>query len=104
MISDVNAGTPAWQAICPPDDTRCAIQGLAGENNVSSHIFGFIERVIRSFQGAIDIGIYERRHADTNGDIGRDAFIEHMRDFQIVDPLPDSLRGLKGVFRTTAGQ
>ena len=53
----------------------CAIQGLAGENNVSPHIFGFIERVIRSFQGAIDIGIYERRHADTNGDIGRDAFI-----------------------------
>ena len=38
-------------------------------------------------------------NTDADGDIGGDAFVEEMRDFQIVDFLPDPLCRMTGVFK-----
>lgn len=78
--------------------------GVADQNVVTSKMLGFVERFIRFFNSVPDIAIRQRRNADTDGNIGGNAFVKHMRDFKIVYFLSDTLCGSAGLLWFGGGQ
>ena len=89
MIANPNYCLYQWQDFCP-DSTPTRLRGLqlfAQKNVVTSKMLCFIERSVGSLQRAFDIFIFKNGNTDADGDIGGDAFVEEMRDFQIVDMI-----------------
>lgn len=80
------------------------MQVAADQNVVTSKMLGFVERFIRFFDSVPDIAIRQWRNADTDGDIGGDALIKHMRYFKIVYFLSNTFCGSAGLLWLSGGQ
>lgn len=77
---------------------RCrSARRSTGKNNVAAFIFCLIECAVGARQRLFNVVINERRQANTDGDVGGDAFIKHMRDLQVIDPLTYTLGCLRAV-------
>ena len=84
MITDISCLQAAWQ-------------GFYRRRDVAARAVGARQRLF-------NVVINERRQANTDGDVGGDAFIKHMRDLQVIDPLTYTFGCLPGRFFAAIGQ
>ena len=66
-------------------------QFITDQSVITAQLLGFVEGFVCFSDGFVNLLIYQWCNADTDGHIGRHAFIKHVRNFKIVDLLANSL-------------